>query len=166
MIKKIIIVSVALTLISCATSYQPNSFSGGFEEIQLSPNVWSVTFNGNGYTRATAAEEMALLRSAELTLTNGFKYFAIVDRNSRNDTTVIPQASRSYTSGNINSFGNYNGRTTTYGGVPLVIKKPSANNTIMMFKENLNDDPFFYDANFICESLGPKYEVICGQGKD
>ena len=157
----IVIISAALILAGCATRYQPESFTGGFTETQYSPNVWNITFNGNGFTKSTSADDMALLRSAELTLINGFKYFAIVDRNATTNITSVPQASRSSTRGNIDSFGNFNSRTTTYGGAPIVFRKPSSNNTIIMFKENENEDPFYYDASFICDSIGPRYKVNC-----
>ena len=60
--------SASLVLVACATAYQPQSFSGGFSETQLDKNVFRVSFKGNGYTNAERAEEMALLRSAELAL--------------------------------------------------------------------------------------------------
>ncbi len=47
-------------LAACATAYQPQSFSGGFTETQLDKNVFRVSFQGNGYTRAERAEEMAI----------------------------------------------------------------------------------------------------------
>ena len=46
--------------------------SGGFTESQLDTNVFRVTFKGNGYTSPDRAEDMALLRSAELALQHGF----------------------------------------------------------------------------------------------
>ena len=60
------VLAIALVLSACATTYQSESFSGGFSETQLDKNVFRVSFQGNGYTRAERAEEMALLRSAEL----------------------------------------------------------------------------------------------------
>src|SRR5882724_2256033 len=76
------LLTLILSLAGCATTYQPQSFSGGFSETQLDKNVFRVSFKGNGYTQAERAEEMALLRSAELTLKNGFKYFVIIDGRS------------------------------------------------------------------------------------
>ncbi|GIX25986.1 MAG: hypothetical protein KatS3mg122_3217 [Caldimonas sp.] len=72
-------ISLAIFLGGCATTYQPEGFSGGFSETQLDTNVFRVSFRGNGYTRAERAEELALLRSAELTLKNGFTHFVVID---------------------------------------------------------------------------------------
>jgi hypothetical protein len=163
--KFILYLAPVLLLTACATAYQPSSFSGGFEETQYSENVWRVSFVGNGYTRSQAAEEMAMLRSAELTVINGYKFFAIVDSRMTNDAIAIPQASTSYTTGSVNSFGTFSGTTRTYGGAPLIVRKPSANNTVMMFKEKPDNGAFVYDANFVCGSIGLKYKVICGHPK-
>ncbi|MGH8355486.1 MAG: CC0125/CC1285 family lipoprotein [Pseudomonas sp.] len=58
-------------LSACTTPYQRDGFAGGYSEIQLDENIWRVTFEGNGYTTALRVEELALLRSAELTLEKG-----------------------------------------------------------------------------------------------
>lgn len=65
--RKIIGSGLCLLLAACATGYKPEGFSGGFFELQLSENVYRVSFDGNGYTGSRRAADMALLRSAELT---------------------------------------------------------------------------------------------------
>jgi len=43
--------AIFVILISgCATTYQPQSFTGGFSETQLAENIFQVLFNGNAYT--------------------------------------------------------------------------------------------------------------------
>ena len=56
---------------------------GGYEELQLSENMFTVSFRGNGYTRKQRAIDFCLLRCAEITENHGYKYFTIVDQ--RND---------------------------------------------------------------------------------
>jgi hypothetical protein len=48
------------SLVGCATGYQAQGFTGGFDETQLSPNVYRVTFKGNGYTRPNERRPCAI----------------------------------------------------------------------------------------------------------
>lgn len=85
-IKRVFIASITATLFACSsTPYQPQSFRGGFSEAQLDKNVFRVTFQGNAYTSIEDAQEMTLLRCAELTLKNEFTHFAIADGYGRTD---------------------------------------------------------------------------------
>ena len=157
--------SLIIILGGCATAYQPQGFSGGFSETQLDTNVFRVSFNGNGYTHADRAEELALLRSAELTLKNGFTHFAIIDGRSREQLGTYTTPTQSYTTANATAYGNSaygTARTTTYGGQTFLISKPSTTNTIMCFKGKPDIQALIYDAQFVCNSLGQKYGVVCG----
>lgn len=82
--------AVVILLAACASPYQPEGFGGGYSETQLSENIFKVSFRGNGYTSEDRAADMALLRSAELALENGFKYFAVVDEQIRFSTVPTP----------------------------------------------------------------------------
>ena len=154
-------------LAGCATTYQPKSFSGGFNETQLDTNVFRVSFHGNGYTRAERAEELALLRSAELTLKNGFTHFTIIDGRSREQLGSYTTPTQSYTTATTTAYGNTaygTARTTSYGGQTFLISKPSTTNTIMCFNGKPDIQALVYNAQFVCNSLGKKYEVVCGTG--
>ncbi len=152
-------VLATLFLTACATTYQPQSFSGGFSETQLDKNVFRVSFRGNGYTDRERAEDFALLRSAELTLKNGFTHFVIVDGRSGTDYSAFTTPTQSTTYGSANVYGNTaygRSTTTTTGGQTVLIQKPSSTNTIVC----LNGKPegvFAYDASFIYRSLREKY---------
>jgi hypothetical protein len=163
--RTIIAISLVILLAGCATTYQPEGFSGGFSETQLDTNVFRVSFRGNGYTRAERAEELALLRSAELTLKNGFTHFAIIDGRSREQLGTYTTPTQSYTTANATAYGNSaygTARTTTYGGQTFLISKPSTTNTIMCFNGKPDVQGLVYDAQFICNSLGQKHGVVCG----
>ena len=158
--KCITALSVLLVLAGCATNYQAQSFSGGFSETQLDKNVFKVTFKGNGYTQSERAEDFALLRSAELTLKNGFSHFAIVDGRQSADYGVMTTPTQSYTTGSVTAYGNTaygSARTTTTGGQSFIIKKPSSTNTIVCFSGKPENGMFVYDAQFIYDSLSTKY---------
>lgn len=164
--KYVAALSVALALTGCATSYQAQSFSGGFSETQLDKNVFRVTFKGNGYTQSERAEDFALLRSAELTLKHGFSHFAIVDGRQSADYGVMTTPTQSYTTGSVTAYGNTaygSARTTTTGGQSFIIKKPSSTNTIVCFNGKPENGMFVYDAQFIHNSLSAKYGIKAGQ---
>lgn len=152
----------------CATGYQSKGLTGGFTETQLDTNVWKINFVGNGYTSGERAEDFAMLRSAEIALVNGFTHFAFISSRTNIDTSSITTPTTSYTSASANINGNNiagNATTRTYGGDTFSISKPSANNTVMMFKGKPNTNAMTYDANFICNSLGKKYEIVCNYTK-
>jgi hypothetical protein len=103
---------------------------------------------------------MALLRSAELTLKNGFTHFVIVDSSSRSQVGAFTTPTQSYTTGSAMAFGNTaygSTQTTTYGGQTFIISKPSATNTIVCFDGKPNIPELVYDAQFVFNSLGQKY---------
>ncbi|HEY9104789.1 CC0125/CC1285 family lipoprotein [Chitinimonas sp.] len=155
-----------ISLTGCSTAYQANSLTGGFSETQLDTNLFKVTFQGNGFTKPEAVEEMALLRSAELTLKHGFTHFVVVNTQSRNNVAAVTTPTQSYTTANATAFGNTaygSSQTTTYGGQTFLIATPSASNTILCFKGKPDTQALAYDASFICSSLGQKYGASCGQ---
>jgi len=166
--KRSLLTAIATTslLTGCATGYQPQgaSGSGGFTETQIDTNVWKVNFNGNGDTKRDQAEDLALLRSAEISLANGYTHFAFRSSKADTQTTFVHNPMISYTSGNaINGTSLFAIATThTYGGT-VVVSKPFVSNIVMMFKGKPELDTLVYDANFICTSIGTKYKVICNE---
>ena len=165
---KLSAILMVLILSGCATAYQPTGFSGGFSEIQLADNVWQVSFEGNGYTKDKRARDLALLRSADLTLQQGYTHFLIADSANSHELSTFTMPATSYTTGSIYGSGRYaygNATTTTYGGGTSLIKKPETTNVVHMFRGK-PDVPFMvYEAAFICTSFGQKYDVTCGVTK-
>jgi len=159
---RLILFAVALS--GCATSYQPKGLTGGYSETQLNPNIFRVSFSGNGFTGAEKAADLALLRSAEITLNSGFTHFVIIDGNSTESLYAYTTPAQSYTTANATAYGNYaygTANTTTYGGQTFIASKPKSTNTIMCFKGKPDYQGLVYDAKFVCESVGSKYDVIC-----
>jgi hypothetical protein len=81
----------ALALAACetATPYQPlgaSQTSGGFSEMRIEPDRWRVNFAGNSLTSRERVETFLLYRAAELTVSQGFDWFAMVDRKTDRDT--------------------------------------------------------------------------------
>lgn len=146
------------SIVGCASPYQSYGFAGGFKETQLDTNVWRVFFEGNGYTKGDRAEDFAMLRSAELTLANGFTHFAFSISRTGTDISSYSTPARAYSSSTSSSI-------RIYGGNTEIIAKPTATNIVVMFKGKPEVNAFVYDATFICNSIGKKYEVICNSSK-
>lgn len=163
---RFLFVSALLSLVAaCATTYQPKSFSGGFSETQLDTNVFRVSFNGNGYTSRDRAEDFTLLRSAELTLKNGFTHFVIVDGRAGTDYSSFTTPTQTATTGSASVYGNTvygRSNSTTTGGQTFTVQKPNLTNTIVCLGGK-PDGVFAYDAAFIYRSLSEKYGVQAGK---
>ena len=161
MFKLLGITGVALLLASC-TPYQQSGFMGGYDETQLSENMFSVNFRGNRYVSSGRVEDYTLLRSAEVTLENGFRYFAIVDSNSQISSSSYSVPATATTTGSALTTGNvtnFNTNTTYTGGGTYSVSKPSAKNTIVCFKDKQNNIMGLFDAVFVSKSLRKKYDL-------
>ena len=165
----------AIALCGCATDYQPNKtysvggiplFStGGFTETQLDKNVFQVTFDGNEFTAGQRASDLVLLRCADIALKHDFSFFVIVDSKAYNNISSYTTPIQSTTTGSATRAGNTvsgSATTTTTGGQTYVTVMPSATNTVVYFKEKPSVQGFSYNADFICNSLGQKYQARCG----
>ncbi len=160
--RKLAIALAFFLLAGCATTYQPKSFTGGYSETQLGENIFQVSFRGNGYTSRERASDFNLLRSAELTLERGFRYFVIVDSEKYAKTGTYTTPTQSYTTGSAYGSGNYvygRATTTTYGGQTFSITKPGIMNTVLCFKEKPEMGCLLFDAKFIVKSIKQKYRI-------
>lgn len=150
-------------LSGCATTYQPTSVTGGYSETQLGENIFHVTFRGNGYTNEERAFDFSLLRSAEVAMEHGFRYFVIVDSGKDSTVSAFTSPSHSHTTGSVYGSGNYaygRATTTTHGGQTYYISKPSASNTILCFKEKPVINGMMFDAEFVAKSIKQKYGIM------
>lgn len=161
--KKVIsLTTFVLLLAGCATAYQSQGFTGGFSETQLGENIFQVSFRGNGYTRSERASDFSLLRSAEVAIENGFKYFVIVESGKDSTISAHTTPTQSYTTGSAYGTGNYaygSATTATYGGQTYFISKPRATNTILCFKEKPEINGLVFEAAFVARSIKQKYGI-------
>lgn len=92
MIRPILAAAVsALALAACATPtvYAPEGYGGqrgGYAEQRLQSDRFAVSFSGNSLTSRDTVEMYLLYRSAELTLENGYDWFATDYRQTDTDT--------------------------------------------------------------------------------
>lgn len=78
MLRGLALIAAAVLLAACATGYQPSGLTGGFNTLELRPDVWRVSFGGNGFTSKETAQTYWLYRSAELALEKNYDGFEIL----------------------------------------------------------------------------------------
>ena len=98
--KAIFIICLPIFLVSCATGYQPLNDSSGYWDEQIEPtaNRFKIGYDGNKWhsdpvNRKEKIKDLTLLRSAEVALENGFKYFVISDSKAYTEKTRLLQGS-------------------------------------------------------------------------
>jgi hypothetical protein len=70
--------AAAAFLVSCATPYQDNNLFGGADAKELRPDVYRVSFAGNGFTTKESVQVYWLNRCAELAIAKGYAGFEIL----------------------------------------------------------------------------------------
>jgi len=97
---KIVVIFLSIFLASCSTGYRPLNDSGGYwdERIESTSNKFKIGYDGNKWhsdpvNRKERVIDLALLRSAEVALENGFKYFVISDSAAYTEKTDLLQGS-------------------------------------------------------------------------
>ena len=141
--KAIYVVFSIIILSGCVSSsmdYTRDQFSSTLRETQLNSNSWRVSFSGGSNWSKDAAEDQALLRSADITLQNDFIFFVIDSSSSTSrDSTIQINPS-----------------------VSIPVSKPEVSYTVIMYKEKPDAKGVIYDALFLCDSLAKKLEAQCG----
>ena len=78
MFRILLVAAVAVGLASCATPYAQSGLTGGFDVQELRPDVFRISFQGNGYTSRETVQVYWLYRCAQLALEKGFNGFEIL----------------------------------------------------------------------------------------
>ena len=79
------------------TPYQPyiaesaDGIHGGYSDQRLAPNRFRVKFHGNELTSRERVEHYLLYRAAEITVANGYDWFAVADRHTEHDVQTYVQ---------------------------------------------------------------------------
>jgi hypothetical protein len=165
--------AIAAILAGCATAYKPLGVTGGYSSSRLDTNVFQVDFKGNVYVDRDKANDFALLRSAELALKNGYKYFFIVKtfEYSKDSSCTAPATETTHiavnTYGSVYSYGintnfygnTYGPATTAISGVsPCTASKPGTSYTIVCFENEPEGNSF--NAESVARRLKEKYGLL------
>jgi len=92
-------VALALALCACATPattpYRPalDANDQGYQEQRIEANRYRVSFTGNSVTSREAVENFMLLRTAELTLNQGYDYFVLDNQDTESQTYYLQSLS-------------------------------------------------------------------------
>lgn len=144
---KYLILLTGLFLIGCATSYQRESFSGGYSDMKVGPDMYQVNFSGNGYTSSKTTSLYLLRRCAEIAREQGYQYFAFIEKGAENSTYQVNQPTT--TTIQPRYGGGY--QATSYNN-SYTVSKPSNNGVIKLFKEG-TQPPSAYGANDILSNF-------------
>lgn len=106
----------------------------GYNETQISSDKYNVTYRWTGYwtNKTEIIVDFCLLRCAELTLMNGYKYFKVLESNEGDD--------------------HHDGKTDL--NVVVNITK-----TIKMLNDESANDDNVYEAKFLENSIKTKYKI-------
>lgn len=78
MFRILLLAAAAVGLASCATPYAQQGITGGFDVQELRPDVFRVSFGGNGFTTKETVQVYWLYRCAQLAVEKGFAGFEIL----------------------------------------------------------------------------------------
>jgi len=137
-----IIILLISMLGGCAKPLQPDNYEARINSTRLGTDSFIVSYSGQATGERVV--DLALLRSAELSLQNGFNYFIIVktDESAAIYATAEPAGTTEFTSHN---------------GLQLQHSVPGAKNTIVCFKHR--PAGFAYVALLVKASLRAKYRL-------
>ena len=153
-----------LTLSGCATTLsKPRTFDqlGQYTTTPLNDHSYRVSFQGNNNMGFGTAEEITLLKSAQVTLLNGFSYFKVQDDPS-NRSQQPPRKAVVYPTPSYYPYGW--GYRRPYWNNPfydmpqvVTLDPVQVSYTIDCFKDKKSAPDDAFDARLILQSLGQKY---------
>jgi len=159
--KRLILAALgALSLAACATEpthFQPAARPGavGFSELRIEPGRYRVTFQGGPGAPAAQVEDYVLLRAANLALAEGYDWFRVTDRLTRQNG--YSGSSLSIGVGGA-SFGRHSATAASVGtGFPLS-GGPALISTVevLMGKGPKPPEGDVYDARGVQRAIGAR----------
>ena len=166
--KKWIAIGALALLNACAFTSYTRMFGGyGYSDAPLAQDRYRVTFAGYQDDVPSKAADQALLRSAEVTLTKGYRYFVVVEERNEVLTSsyTVPATQTTETTSKTEGNETRSSSTTTYSEARTVTQKqPATTLTIQCFHDKPAEATGMaagkvYDAQFLWAELGPRYGV-------
>jgi hypothetical protein len=115
-----IVLAAGLAACATPTPYQPNiagqKTSGGYSEVRIEPDRFRVNFAGNTLTSRETVEGYLLFRAAELTVQQGYDWFAIVQRDTDKSVRTYVDPDPFYSPWYGPSYGYWRPYWRYYGG--------------------------------------------------
>jgi hypothetical protein len=139
-LQPVIIILLIALLGACAKPLQPDNYEVRISSTRLGTDSFIVSYRGRGTDEQVV--DLALLRSAELSLQNGFNYFIIVETD---------ESAAIYATAESDDATEF----TLHNGLRLQHSDPGTTNTIVCFKRK--PPGFAYVALLVKASLRAKY---------
>ena len=162
--RKLFLFIIPLIVIGCSTPYQPKGFRGGYTDLNIQDNIFQISFSGNGYIGCQKVQNFALLRSAEVTIENGYRYFIVFGEKNINHQSSFMVPAQSHTTGMVYGHGDISTiqtQTTYTGGQTYNISKPTVTMMIRCYKTRPEGFVgIIYDAETVQANLRNKYKII------
>ena len=156
----VIPILAALSLSACATPpthFQPAAPGGvGFSEMRIEPGRYRVTFQGGPGAPPAQVQDYALLRAADLALAEGYDWFRVTDRATRQNgysgaTLGVGIGGMSFGRRSATGVGVSTGGIPLGGGATLVTTLE-----VLMGKGAKPGGGDVYDARGVRQSLGAR----------
>jgi len=135
------ILPLLILLSACSTPYKPSHGGTGYSDTQVNTDSFIVGFKGGSPLRT---KELALLRSAEVTLANGYSYFVVTQVD---DLSTVRTHTEPYGYSIHDRYYLYQDRTHT-------VTKPHFVYTIVCYEDR---PPHSYDAKMVLKNMSAKY---------
>lgn len=144
---------ISLFLAGCTTgNYQRFNDGVGYQETQLNTNEYNVTYTGTRSTNIKKVNDFVLLRSAEITLENGYKYFMITE--AKNNRYEVGSTRSSST-----EVAMIENRMPSIPGTWAGSNSPQAKSEMIILMYNEKPDGIAYDAKQIETALKNEYQI-------
>jgi hypothetical protein len=128
----------------------------GFRAEQVDMITYRVEYQGQRGESLRAAEEMGLVRTADLVLQKGYKHFAVIESQAGGQVATGQTAPTTYGAESSTIFMNSRITETT---------SPNVKGTVRLYQEPPEATVRVFDAHAVCATYGPKYGVVCSGGK-
>ena len=156
-----------LIISGCTTTPpKPRTFDqlGQYTTVPLNSQTYRVSFQGSSQMNYGTAEEITLLKAAQTTTLNGFRFFKVQDDPS-NRSQQPPRKAVVYPSAPVYApFGYGHRRYPYYWNDPffdipqvVTLDPVQVSYTIECFKDQKTAPKDAFDASLILSSLGQKY---------
>lgn len=171
MITRIVLIAALLTLGACASSPRyvaaDSASDHGHYARKISENRYRVNYNGGRTASLQDTRDFALLRAAEITLSNGYEWFQVVDRETATTESREPRAGvgfgyeRAYYSetncGLLACSRRTRPATYTTWSVDSHARRPESRHShsleIVMGKGKMPEDGHYYDAEQVMKAI-------------
>jgi hypothetical protein len=168
----VLLLGASLAACETATPYQPlaqnNAAGGGFTDQKLDDTHFRVTFQGNSMTSRQRVETYLLYRAAELTVQQGYDWFAMVSTDTTNHQSAYLTPEPGFYGGWAPSWhfhGGFGWRGwDPYGGDPFwaddvdvetIDRYEAVAQIAMGHGPKPADNPAAFDARQVMANIGP-----------